>query len=132
MRWQNPEFLESSTQLKNTLAACMVQSAEEPLPLQETVFPTVDSQLEEGGVIPVVDIKGPQHPEWTLLTYFGVLMKSDVHYYLRCLISISERQRLDFDSVAYIYEQIQAKYQGNKDFIRYVLHLHYVNFMKNY
>ena len=108
--------------MKNILAACLVESAKGPLPLQETVFPAIDSQLEEGGLIPVMNIKDPQHPEWTILSYFGVLMKGDVHYYLRCLISISEEGCLDFDSVAYIYERIQSRYKGNEDSIRYVSH----------
>ena len=120
MKWQNTAFLESSTQLRNSLGACLVESARGSLPLQETVLPTVDPQLHEGCLMPAVNIQDPQHPEWTLLSYFGVIIKADVQYYLRCLISISEEHRPDVDSIAYIYEQIQARYRENEELIRYV------------
>jgi hypothetical protein len=122
MKWQDAAFLESSTQLKNSLGTCLVQSAKGPLLLQGTVLPMIDRQLDEGRHIPAVDISDPQHPEWSLLNYFGVIMKGDIQYYLRCLISISEEHRPDVDSVAYIYEQIQARYRENEELIRYVSH----------
>jgi hypothetical protein len=121
MKWQDKDFIESSTQLKSSLGACLVQSARGSLPLQETVLPTVDRQLDEGRLIPAVNIKDPQSPEWTLLNYFGVFVKGDIHYYLRCLISISGEQRPDIDTVAYIYEQIQSRYSGNEELVRQVL-----------
>jgi hypothetical protein len=54
------------------------------------------------------------------LSYFGVIIKADIHYYLRCLISISGEHCPDVDSVAYIYEQIQARYKENEGLIGYV------------
>jgi hypothetical protein len=120
MKWQDTNFLESSSQLRNSLRACLVQCAKGFLPLQETVLPMIDPQLDEGRLIPAVDIKDPQHPEWSLLSYFGVIMKGDVHYYLRCLITISEENCPDVDSVAYIYEKIQSRYKGNEELIWYV------------
>jgi len=119
MKWQNNGFLESSTKLRNSLGAYLVQSAKGSLPLQETVLPMIDPQFDEGRLIPAVDIKEPQHPEWTLLSYFGVIIKADIHYYLRCLISISGEHCPDVDSVAYIYEQIQARYKENEGLIGY-------------
>ena len=120
MKWQNIDFLESSTQLRNSLGACLVESAKGPLPLRESVLPMIDPQLDKGRLIPAVDIKDPQHPEWTLLSYFGVITKGDIHYYLRCLIAISEEHRPDVDNVAYIYENIQDRYKENEELIRYV------------
>jgi hypothetical protein len=49
-------------------------------------------------------------------------MKGDVQYYLRYLISILEEYRPDVNSVAYIYEQIQARYKENEELIRYISH----------
>lgn len=63
IKWQNPDFHKSSTQLRNSLAACLVQSAKGALPLQETVMPMIDPQLDKGRLIPAVYIKDPQHPE---------------------------------------------------------------------
>jgi len=120
MKWQNADFLESSTQLKNSVSASRVQSAKGSLPLRETVLPMIDPELDEGRLIPALDIKDPQHPAWTLLSHFGVVMKGDIHYYLRCLIAASEEQVPDIDKVAYIYEQIQTRHKGNEDLIRCV------------
>lgn len=75
MKWQDTNFLESSSQSRNSLGADLVQYAKGSLPLQGTVLPMIDPQLDEGRLIPAVDIKDPQHPEWTLLSYFGVIMK---------------------------------------------------------
>lgn len=122
MEWQNADFLQASTQLKNALGACIVQSSKGPLPLQETVLPMIDAQLEEGCNIPAVDIKNPQHPGWMLLSYFGVILKRDIQYYLRCLLAISEEHCPDVDNVAYIYEEIQARYKENVTLIRYVFY----------
>ena len=80
----------------------------------------IDPELDKGHLIPVLDIKDPQHPEWTLLSYFGVVMKGDIYYYLQCLIAVSEEQVPNIDKVAYIYEQIQTRHEGNEDLIRCV------------
>lgn len=118
MKWQNAGFLESSAHLKNTLSNFPVQSAKGPMPLRETVLPMIDPELDEGRDSPALDIKDPHHPEWTLLSYFGVIMKGDIEYYLRCLIAVSETPFPEIDKVAYIYEQIQIGYKGNEDLIR--------------
>ncbi|PQE10655.1 heterokaryon incompatibility protein [Rutstroemia sp. NJR-2017a BBW] len=129
MNWQNDAFLESSNHLKNSLGACLVKSAKGSLPLRDTVLPMIDRQLDEGRHIPAVDINDPQHPEWILLSYFGVIMKGDVHYYLRCLISISAEHRPDVDSVAYIYEQVQARYRENEELIRAAFYERHIIFI---
>ena len=118
MKWQTPAFCKSSQQLKKSLGARLVQTARGSLPLQETVVPMIDPQLDKGGLIPAVNIKDPQHLQWALLGYFDVVMKGDIHYYLRCLIAISEEHRPDVDDVAYIYEKIQASYKENEERIR--------------
>ena len=118
MKWQNTAFCKSSEQLRKSLGACLVETSRGSLPLQETVVPMIDLQLDKGGLIPAVDIKDPQHLQWALLGYFDVIMKGDIHYYLRCLIAISEEHRPDVDDVAYIYEKIQASYKENEERIR--------------
>lgn len=62
MKWQNSDFLESYTKLRNSLGACLVQSAKGSLPLQETVLPIINPQLDKGHLIPTINIKEPQHP----------------------------------------------------------------------
>jgi hypothetical protein len=120
MKWQSPDFLKSSAELRTSLGSCLVQSARGSLPLQETVLPMLDIELNDGCLIPAVDIKNPSHPDWRLLSNFGVIITADVHYYLRCLISIAEGACPDVDQVIDIYEKIQARYAGSESLIRYV------------
>jgi len=121
MKWQHGAFLAARSHLKSTLGVSRVQSAAGPLPLQETVLPKIDIELDEEALIPALDINNAQHPEWALLSNFGVLMKGDINYYLRCLIAISDGPSPNVDKVAYIYEQIQTRYRENEDIIRCVL-----------
>ncbi|PMD47662.1 hypothetical protein L207DRAFT_415975, partial [Hyaloscypha variabilis F] len=118
MKWQHGAFLAARSHLKSTLGVSRVQSAAGPLPLQETVLPKIDIELDEEALIPALDINNAQHPEWALLSNFGVLMKGDINYYLRCLIAISDGPSPNVDKVAYIYEQIQTRYRENEDIIR--------------
>ncbi|KAL9597097.1 MAG: hypothetical protein Q9219_005380 [cf. Caloplaca sp. 3 TL-2023] len=118
MQWQDASFLQSSNQLRHALGACWVASAKGSFKLRETVLPSIDPQLDEA-LIPVVNIENAQHPEWILLNHFGVVTKGDIHYYLRCLIAISKTYYPDVDQVTYIYENIESRYQGNEELIRY-------------
>ncbi|KAI3318140.1 hypothetical protein HD806DRAFT_549483 [Xylariaceae sp. AK1471] len=117
MKWQNPEFLNSSTWLRNSLRSCLVQSAKGSVPLQEAVLPMIDLELDNGCLIPAVNIQDPRHPDWRLLNIFDVIISADIHYYLRCLFAIAEEACRDIDKVAYIYEKIQARYKGNERLI---------------
>lgn len=119
MEWQDPNFVLSSTRLKTSLGLCEVQSAKGILRLEDLVLPGIDCQLDDRGSIPTVHIRDPQHTSWNFLNFFGVLVKADAHYYLRCLISISGEQCPDIDDVAYIYWKIQTFYKGNEELIRY-------------
>jgi hypothetical protein len=119
MKWQNADFLRSSSHLRNSLSAIRAQSAKGLLPLQETVLSTIDPILDETFLTPALAITDPRSPEWKFLGYFGVSMEANIHYYLRCLIAVSEKQAPDFDIVAYLYEQVQARYKGCEDLVRY-------------
>lgn len=54
------------------------------------------------------------------MSYFGIIMKTDIHYYLRYLITISGEHRHNINIITYIYKQIQARYKENKELVRYV------------
>jgi len=120
MKWQSPDFLTSSAKLKKTLGSCIVQSARGPLPLCETVLPKIDSELDEGGCIPAVEISDPSHHDWRLLAHFGVIINANVDFHLRCLTAMAKDPNPDVNKVAYLYENIQSVYQGNENHIRYV------------
>ncbi|KAJ4290882.1 hypothetical protein N0V90_010078 [Kalmusia sp. IMI 367209] len=118
MKWQTEDYVAASTQLKNRIGASPVRTVRGSLPLNETVLESLDNQLDQGKMTPVLEVQDPSHAEWNLLSYFGVLMKADVNYYLRCLITVSKDVNPDVDIVAYIYEQIQHKYTSNEELIR--------------
>ncbi|KAF2129618.1 hypothetical protein P153DRAFT_431538 [Dothidotthia symphoricarpi CBS 119687] len=122
MVWQDPEFVGSSIQLRNEMGSCLVQSAKGATPLQRTVLPSIDPQLDEQCRIPTVSITDPKHTDWRLLALFGVVIEADIHYYLRCLIAISDEHHPDVDSVTYIYEKIQTLYKGNEELISAAFH----------
>jgi hypothetical protein len=118
MKWQSSDFIESGTRLKKSIEDCLVNTTRGPLPLQETVLPMIDQRLDEECLIPAVDITSPLNSGWSFLSYFGVIIKGDIQYYLRCLIALSGELDPCTDTVAYIYEQIQVRYNGNEELIR--------------
>jgi hypothetical protein len=71
-------------------------------------------------MIPAVHIPNPRHLEWRLLGLFGVVPIADVNYYLRCLVTLAGRERVDIDHIAYIYDKIQSYYRGNEPIFQYV------------
>jgi len=121
MKWQSRDFNTASARLRNRLSNCIVQSARGRLPLRETVLPELDSELDEGRRIPGVDVQDPSHPDWRILSHFGVIINADIQFYLRCLTAIAQDRNPDLDSVAYLYEKIQSLYRGNEKLIRYVV-----------
>ena len=52
MKWQNSAFCKSSERLRRSLGACLVETARGLLPLQETVVPMIDPQLDKGASYP--------------------------------------------------------------------------------
>lgn len=95
-----------------------MRSSRGHLPLHETVLATLDMQLDSANALPALDLLRPQDPKWNFLTYFGVSVKNDVLFYLRCIGTLSGDESLDADVVVYIYEQIQSRYTGNEALIR--------------
>ncbi|KAK4123607.1 hypothetical protein N657DRAFT_633853 [Parathielavia appendiculata] len=117
MKWQDADFLVLSDRLKKDIGARLVMTAKGALPLQDTVLPMIDPDLDQGHLIPALEIEDPLHPEWALLSSFGVLLRPDIHYYLRCLFAISEAADPNVDDVAYVYKQIENRYNGNEGLI---------------
>lgn len=118
MKWQGSNFVKSCDRLKSDIAACSVQTAKAQLPLREGVLPMIDRHLDESYVTPSLQIGRPKDSEWSLLNHFGVLIKGDIHYYLRCLMGISGDQHLDINTIVYIYEKIDGQYKGNEEIVR--------------
>jgi hypothetical protein len=119
LEWQSQEYIFASMQLKNKIGASVVQTIRGLLPLGETVLANLDAQLEQSKAVPALQVPNPEQVGWNMLTHFGVIVKCDIHYYLRCLITLSRDQATDADVVGYVYEQIQSRYTGNERLIRY-------------
>ncbi len=120
MQWQDSDFLYSSIQLNEKIASFSVMTAMGKKPLQETVLPSVDRQLDQEYITPSIHIIEPGHKDWRLLGCFGVLQNASAEYYLRCLQAISEQKRPNVDLVTYVYDKIQTFYRGNETLIKYV------------
>ncbi|KAG9198551.1 hypothetical protein G6514_009853 [Epicoccum nigrum] len=118
MDWQSRSFKFASAELRTKISESLVRTLRGHLPLQETVLATLDTQLDISNALPALDIHKPEDPEWNLLTYFGVSVKSDVPYYLRCITTLSADENPDVDMIVYIYEQLQSRYTGNEALIR--------------
>jgi hypothetical protein len=118
MKWQSQEYISASIQLKNRIGTSLVRTTRGLLPLNETVLAKLDMQLDQSEVAPALHLHEPENTEWNLLANFGVVVKSDVHYFLRCLTTLSRDEAPDIDVVSYIYEQLQARYTGNEGLIR--------------
>jgi hypothetical protein len=118
MKWQSQEYVSASKQLRDKIGASLVKTLRGPLPLLETVLEELDMQLDQSKVVPALQLHEPGNPEWNLLTYFGVVVKSDVDYYLRCLTILSRDEASDINVVSYIYEQIQSRYTVNEGLVR--------------
>lgn len=122
MQWQDKSFVASSTKLKSVIGRCLIQTLGlKRAHLNKTVLAMIDTELDSGCAIPSVSIQDPAHIGRNFLRYFGVIIKSDIHYYLRCLVSMAEHLFSDVDKVSYIYWKIQSMYRGNERVIRYVI-----------
>jgi hypothetical protein len=118
MKWQSQEYASASIQLKNKVGASLVQTIRGPLPLNETVLAKLDTELDQSKAAPALQLHEPENSEWSVLANFGVVVKSDVHYYLQCLTTLCRDEAPDIDVIGYIYEQLQSMYTGNEGIIR--------------
>jgi hypothetical protein len=76
--------------------------------LDQTFLPVGDAVVEWPGVMPFLDVPDPGNGRWQHLVHFGVSIKRDISYYLRCLETISNTA-YDFKQVTLLYEQIQSR-----------------------
>lgn len=119
MKWQSPDFLESSNRVKKSLRNSVVLTTSGYLPLEETVLIEIDRELKDMCSIPALSVEDPLHMDWRFLSHLGVSTSPDIHYYLRCLAAVSKSTGVDVDKIAHIYEKIQSRYPGNEELIRY-------------
>ncbi|KAF2114162.1 hypothetical protein BDV96DRAFT_577681 [Lophiotrema nucula] len=86
-------------------------------PLSRTVLPLLDPGMGTHPAIFILDIEDPGSRRWAFLEHFGVAVKTDVRFYVRCLESLQNGD-VDRQLLVHIYVQIQNLYSGNESFVR--------------
>ena len=107
----------SATMLLKDIADVIVQTSAGSTLLRDSVLPGLDQQLQ-GVHLPSLELDRPVNDlQKDRLIRLGIAVVADIQYYLSCLKSISKQFHPDFDTLSYIYEQIQERYDGNEDFV---------------
>ena len=81
--------------------------------LLDTCLSIGDIPLELENCISFLDVPDPSNPRWQHLSSFGVSVKQDISFWLRCLENISQSP-CKLKQVTYFYEQIQARCNEDK------------------
>lgn len=89
--------------------------------LSTTFVPDLDSLIPDIA-IPVLDIKGPiKETTKQKLHLLGVTIENNIGYYLSCLRAMEDQATPDMETLIYVYEQIQTRYNDAQDEIEYVI-----------
>lgn len=103
-----------AVQVPNTALGRRIASLKVPCtdgverPLQDTFLPLMNVPPETEGCVPFVALRDPDNPHWLRLGWFGVGIKQDLSFYLRCVKSFS-RTPGSLDKITFFYEQLQAR-----------------------
>jgi hypothetical protein len=104
---------ESYRSLKKKISAMGVKTTEGEISrLDETFLPLGEVPEETKGCVSFLDVPDPEHSRWQVLATFGVGVKQDVNFWLRCLDKLCGNS-CQLKQVTYFYEQIQAR--SNED-----------------
>ena len=116
---RSTQFSSSRQNLIKGLGQFKVKCRNGEFHLQDTVLPNIDPFVEENLSVPSLKLtEDPRSPRWMMLSYFGVEVKRDFAYYLRCLESQTGNGNPETDIISYMYQQIQAQYERNEEPIR--------------
>jgi hypothetical protein len=85
--------------------------------LDETFLPIGDIPAETKNCVSFLSVPEPEHPRWQPLAHFGVGVKQDVSFYLRCLESLIS-SACGLKQVTFFYEQIQARSNEDQEKVR--------------
>ena len=117
-------FSKSRVRLLDDIKRTAVQTRNGGFPLSETVFPNIDTFMEEQLPLPVLDIENSKSKLLRQrLCAFGVFVEADINYYLFCLRRLNTSSSPAHEILCHIYEQIQSRYDGNEDYVEYVENL---------
>lgn len=107
----------SRTQLISDLKNTFVSTKDgTPARLRDTVIPGLDRVLDDDSLLPLLDIYKPEDKVLRQrLTNFGVITDNDINYYIYCLKTLRGQQDPSTETVSYVYEQLQDRYDNNED-----------------
>ncbi|XTI91300.1 hypothetical protein V2W45_716603 [Cenococcum geophilum] len=111
---------EAASKLRQALGSIIVRCRNGRFsPLSNTVLLFLDREVGSHPDICVLDIPDPKSSRWSFLEYFGVAVKVDIQYYVRC-IELLRNSQLNRQLLVHIYERIQAFYSGNEELVDYL------------
>jgi len=91
--------------------------------LRDTILSGVDAEIDSFDM-PTPVLEMPDSQDKTLrrrLGVFGINVDNDLEYYLACLRALHKQDYCPDDyAISYLYEQIQARYSGKEDEVKYV------------
>jgi len=112
------EFAASQKRLKAKISAMIVKAkTNQACRLDETFIPLEELVTAAKGSVPFLDLPEPSHPRWQKLSHFGVGVKQDVKFYLRCLDKISNSDK-HTSQAGFFLEQIQARCNDDEELVR--------------
>jgi hypothetical protein len=113
--------LNAKVALRGALAQMKVKCANgRDYPLCGTFFPSVDQVIDrycDLPTLPILDVEDPENEDWHTLGVLGITMKKNIRLYLLCLEGM-EGSDYSHSAITYIYEQIQALYNGNGSLLK--------------
>lgn len=118
----DPAVESSYRQLKGKICSMMVKCMDgSTRKLEETFLPIGQVPEETKDCVALLDVPDPENLRWQHLANFGVGVKQDVQFYLRCLETLSSKA-CDLRRATFLFEQIQAccTSEGDRSKVRYV------------
>ncbi|KAI1451148.1 hypothetical protein F5Y02DRAFT_18390 [Annulohypoxylon stygium] len=113
----------SNKLLTQEIKSSVVWTLHGPSPLSQTVIPALDTRVDELEIpIPTLDI--PNSKDGSLrrkMACLGITVENNIWYYILCLKSIRLHQNVPrYETISYVYEQIQARYDHNEAYVDFV------------
>jgi hypothetical protein len=118
---QNSHVAASYRSLQKTIASTMVPCTDGTArSLESTSLFVGEVPLEANDCAWFLAVPEPEHGRWQNLVHFGVGIKQDVGFFLRCLEKFAESEKSDLAQATYFLEQIQARANEDIEKVRYV------------
>jgi len=116
---QNSQVAASYRSLKKRIASITVPCTDGTArSLESTSLDVGEVPLEANDCAWFLAVPDPKHQRWQNLIHFGVGIKQDVGFFLRCLEKFSESEKCDLAQATYFLEQIQARASEDIDKVR--------------